>query len=83
MNIKIEQDREQTYADVDMGHGVVVELVRGNDAEQWEVWGVRLDGTLYRESKTLEGEPLQFGPLSDALDRAVTSRTQRNEADDG
>lgn len=76
MRVKVDRDREQTYADADVGHGVVVEMVRANDAEQWEVWAVRIDGTLYREPRDLNGEPLNPGPFSEALDRAAFQGTR-------
>lgn len=71
MNIKIDRDRTQTYADVDMGDGVLIELVRANDGTTWEVWGVRIDDTLYREPRDLEGESLVPGPFGGRLDAAL------------
>jgi hypothetical protein len=55
-------------ADVDLGHGVVVELTADWQGENWEVWGVRLDGHLYREPRDLVGERLQDGAFRSWLE---------------
>lgn len=46
-------------ADVELGYGVVVEFTADWQGLNWEVWGVRIDGHLYREPRDLIGESLE------------------------
>lgn len=58
-------------ANVDMGNGVVVELATVGEGHPhtWGVWGVRIDGVLYREPRDLDPEPLKPGPFRDWVEQ--------------
>lgn len=64
-------------ADVAMGQGVVLLFVRGLGADgPWEVWGVKIDGVMYREPRDLVGDDLHPGPFSGWLDAELAQQTQ-------
>jgi hypothetical protein len=59
-------------ANVDMGNGVVVELATVGQGypHTWGVWGVRIDGKIYREPRDLrDAGPLEPGPFRDWVEQ--------------
>lgn len=56
-------------ADVDLGNGIVLEFATvGQDGRAgWGVWGVRIDGQLYREPRDMEPEPMREGTWREML----------------
>lgn len=79
MTIELIPDPTQDIVNVKLTDSVTLELVRvyrDDDGEpipdNWEVWGVRIDGRLYREpNQALEGDTLREGPFEQWLNTAV------------
>jgi hypothetical protein len=83
---KVTADRTQVYADVTLCENVVLELVGGlhdGESDSWEVWGVRIDGQLYREPRDLEGDRLAYGPFFQWLDRQAIKTLNASRPPEG
>lgn len=69
-------------ANITVAPGVIVELATLNDDQPygWGVWGVRIDGVLYREPRNLNPEPMHDTPfrrlIEEHLESAVTAATK-------
>ena len=66
---------EEDGANIELHPGVYLELAREENGG-WSVWGIRIDGKLYREPRDLTGEPLHEGPFRarvEEWDRAKTT----------
>lgn len=58
-------------ANVDMGNGVLVELATLEETypHSWGVWGIRINGVLYREPRDLSPEVLEPGTFRDWIEQ--------------
>lgn len=67
-------------ANIEVGDGVVIELATLTEGypHTWGVWGVRIDGNLYREPRDLTPEPLAAGPFREWIE-AETERAVARE----
>lgn len=60
---------DQHGADLTLLPGVTLQLARDDSGSGWSVWGIKIDGKLYREPRDLTGEPLHEGPFLDLVRR--------------
>jgi hypothetical protein len=61
--------------DVTVCDGVIVQFASLNeDGTGFGVWGVEIDGHLYREPRDLSPEPMQKGPWLTLLEQAVKAK---------